>query len=368
MTGIEPLRITLLNTLPIWGGGERWILDTARGLAERDHEIRVVASVGGELLRKTRAEGLPVDPMPPRGLDRLRAVRGIRRRELTHSPLVLLANTGRDVRLATAIRPRGRVALVFNRQLDRPLGGGLVRRLTFRHLDLVIANSDATRCTMRRSLSWLPEDRVVTVYNAFDAERFRRFAGRDVRAELGLAEDALVIGVVARLARQKGHEILFRAFPRIREAIPGAVLLLVGSGGLEQRLRDLARDLGIADACRFVGHADPVQPFYQASDLVAIPSLFEGFCYTAVEAQALGKPVVASRVSSLPEVVGEGDSGLLVPPHDPEALGEGIIALGRNPEHREKLGRGGRRMVERFSPARVYGELEDQLSRVLPKV
>jgi len=276
-----------------------------------------------------------------------------------------VALTGRDARLAGVLRPRGgEPGIVLSRHLARELDLRLLRRWTLRHLDLVVANSRATEAAMRRSLPWLAEDRIVTVYNPFDAEAFRAHSPGDVRRQQGIPADAPVIGIVGRLDRGKGHEVLLRAMPRILAGRPGTVLLVVGEGPEGERLAALARALGIESSCRFLGHVEPVQPCYEASDVVAVPSFREGFCYTAVEAQALGRPLVASRAGSLPEVMAEGRSGLLVPPGEPEPLAAALLELLGDEARRRAMGRDGAAFVERFAPSGIYDELERQFRRV----
>jgi glycosyltransferase involved in cell wall biosynthesis len=102
-----------------------------------------------------------------------------------------------------------------------------------------------------------------------------------------------------------------------------------------------------------------VPAYYAAADVVAVPSLFEGFCYAAVESALMGKPVVAARVSSLPEVVRDGETGFLVPGEDPAALAGRLLLLARDPALARRLGARGREWAgERFAPAAIYPRLE----------
>ncbi|MEE8580869.1 MAG: glycosyltransferase [Myxococcota bacterium] len=353
------MNLIFLNSIPIWGGGERWTLDAAEAFARRGHQVRVIAARRGVLRERVARAGLPHLDLPDSFWSRLRFPARLRRELRSDGPDILVALTGRDLRLAARLRVDPRATrLVFARQLDRPLRGGPLRRYGFREVDLVIANSDGTRATLARSLPWLPDHRLVRVYNAFDRERFLRYPPREVRSELGIPERALVVGILARLVEQKAHRVLLRAMLQVRAALPAAMLMVVGDGELAEALRANAREIGLEEACRFTGWVDPVQPYYASCDIIAIPSRFEGFCFAAVEAQAMGKPVVASRASSLPEVLADGESAFLVPVGDSTALADRIIQLGREPALRQRMGQAGRRFIDKFSGARIHAQLE----------
>jgi glycosyltransferase involved in cell wall biosynthesis len=356
------VRLTLINTIPLWGGGELWTLDTALALRERGHDVVVMAVEGGALLDRVRDAGLETLCLPRSIWKQRGFIRSFRLREQGAPSDVLLGFSGRDARLAARLSGgSGRTLIALSRQLDQPLKNSVLRRIGFRNLDLIIANSDATGRTMATSLPWFPPENIVRVYNAFDAGAFRTYEPRPIREELGIPGNAYLIGLFGRLTPQKGHVVMFEAMPRILEAVPEAELLIVGGGDLEQELRSLAGKLGIQGACRFIGHVDRVQPYMAATDVVVIPSWFEGFCFGAVEAQALEKPVVASRASSLVEVIQDGESGVLVRAGDSAAFAKEVIRLAGDEPSRRKMGLAGREYVKRFSASATY----DLLSRIL---
>jgi glycosyltransferase involved in cell wall biosynthesis len=149
-----------------------------------------------------------------------------------------------------------------------------------------------------------------------------------------------------RLDRLKGFDVLVRAF----EALPDARLVLVGAGAEEQHLQALAAGAGLRDRIHFVGWSDDVRRYLRAADVVAVPSRLEALGLVAVEAMLAGRPVVASRVGGLPEVVVPDTTGLLVPPDDPPALAAALRELLDDPARRELLGSQARaRALEHFS-------------------
>jgi len=169
-----------------------------------------------------------------------------------------------------------------------------------------------------------------------------------VQEELGIPPDAPLAGIIARLIPQKGHTYLLTAFAKVIEALPEARLLVVGDGYLRGDLERQARELRITRRVTFTGWRDDIPRIMADLNLLILPSLWEGFGLVLLEAMMMGKPVVASRVSAIPEIVEDGVTGLLVPPRDPEALAEAIIALLQDRERAEAMGQAGRERVERY--------------------
>ncbi len=191
---------------------------------------------------------------------------------------------------------------------------------------------------------------------------------RDVRAELGLGADQPIVGAVATLRPQKALEVLLRAVPLLREEVPSAVVLVVGGGdgGPEEgRLHALAAELGLGEGLRFLGERSDVPDLVAAFDVAALSSDFEGSPLSVMEYMEAGKPVVATRVGGLPDLVEEGVSGLLVDPQDPGALAAALAEVLRDPERAARMGEAGRvRRRETFSieaTARAVGELYEEL-------
>ena len=360
---MHSLRLLFLNTLRLWGGGELWTLNTLRDLSARGHQVSLLAAEDGALIERAAGAGIETISWPGTWSARAARLRAVRRSLRGRSFRALVGVTGTDARLAGRLRPSGSdTSVIFSRHLDKPLSLPALRRFTFRHLDLIIANSDSTRRTTGKSLSWFPGDRIRTIYNPFDADAFSRHAPGDRRKELGFTGDEFVVGAVGRLTAQKGIDVLIQAFSRVTAEHPKARLLIVGSGSLQDELREQVRSAGLESVSRFTGHVEDVQPYYRSCDLIAVPSRFEGFCYTAVEAQALGRPVVASRVSSLPEVMEDGSAGYLVPGEDPQALAQKILLLASDADQRRRMGEAGMGAVARFAPGAIYESWEEALS------
>lgn len=338
------MRILLVNTSPDWGGGEAWALATATALRRRGHEVGIAAAQRGVLATRARDAGVFVADVPCSPLGRWAATGRLRSWIAGQAPDVAIANAGPDVRRMAWLLRGSNTARILRRGLDRPLQSDPWHRAQYRRLDALLANSAATRRTVLASCTAVAPERVGIVYNGLDTEAFTKFAPFDVRRPLAIPSDALVVGIVGRLTRQKAHAVAFAAFQQVQAALPQAHLLVVGGGEDEAALRAQAQSLGIAP--HFTGEVHPVQPYYAACDVIVVPSWFEGFCYVAAEAQLLQRPVVASHASSLPEIVVEGATGLLVPPGDAAAFAAAILQLGSDPERRAEMGKRGRAHVQ----------------------
>lgn len=333
------MKVGFLNTNPDWGGGERWFLDASASLSARGHAV----------IRY----GRPGTPLFRRWGDAARSVSALGAADAADLD-VLLCNSGRELRQALRVLPGAPgPRLVLRRGLDRPLRDNWIRRRSWRRLSAILVNSEATGATVRGSLPWFPGERVHRIYNPVTLD--------------GVADEPRSgpyrLGIVGRLVGQKGHDVLLEALPLLGEL--DWTLTVAGDGALADELRERARRLGVDGRCRFLGEVRAVAAVYAALDLVVIPSRYEGFCFVAAEAALAGRPVVASRVSSLPEVVVDGETGVLVPPEDPPALAAAILERARDPEGSRAMGEAGRRRArERFDPATLVGELEAFLARV----
>jgi len=192
--------------------------------------------------------------------------------------------------------------------------------------------------------------RFAIIPNGVDLSRFASPTRCAFRSEFGVPEGAPLLGVVARLEPEKGHRVLIEAMPAILRAAPDTRLAVVGEGSEAESLAARADSLGVADRVLFTGRRDDVAALTADLTLAVLPSSREAQGISILEAMARRKPVVATAVGGIPEVVADGVSGLLVPPEDPSALAHALIRLARSPSLRQRLGDAGYEIVaERFS-------------------
>ena len=220
-------------------------------------------------------------------------------------------------------------------------------RLSAHRLDRIVAISDAVADYLREQAA-LPDEKVVRIHYGIDPSPFQPDLLPPSRRPEGDPLRRPTIGVVARLAPQKGHRVLFDALPAVRAAVPGVYARIVGHEELSTaaELHAYAAGRGVDDIVGFEGFRPAVEVMADM-DLFVLPSLWEGFGLVLLEAMAAGRPIVASAVGPIPEIVVDGVTGLLVPPGDPAALAEAIVKLLRDSELAAAFGRAGRARVER---------------------
>jgi glycosyltransferase involved in cell wall biosynthesis len=220
-------------------------------------------------------------------------------------------------------------------------------RLTRNLPDRIICVSDAVKevVTAREKVR---DDRVVVIRNGVENLPENGEASGNLRKELGIGEDVLVVGMVANFNRSvKGVSLFLDAVPQIVEQVPNARFLLLGRGKEEGELKDKARSMGIDRYIIFAGYRPDIHRYYAIMDVSALTSFSEGLSITLLESMRCGLPVVATRVGGNPEVVIDGETGYLVPPGDVSAFATRAVMLLLDQGLRKRMGEEGRRRVER---------------------
>jgi glycosyltransferase involved in cell wall biosynthesis len=195
------------------------------------------------------------------------------------------------------------------------------------------------------------------IYNGVDLSRYENQEPCcTLPEEYGMEPGSQIVGAVARLEPEKGHPTLLEAWPAVLRSVPDAYLLIVGEGSRREALEALTRDLRIAHRVVFTGRRDDVPAVTAALDVAVLPSYREAQGLSILEALALSRPVVASNVGGIPEMITDGVNGLLVPPHDPDALATAIVRLLQDHPLADTLGRAGHDMVhDRFDITVMVG-------------
>jgi glycosyltransferase involved in cell wall biosynthesis len=201
---------------------------------------------------------------------------------------------------------------------------------------------------------------VSLIYNGVDLQRYNHQQPCcTLHEDYAIPEESPIVGVVARLEAEKGHRTLLQAWPRVLAAHPEAWLLVVGEGSERDALEAEASDLDITNRVVFTGRREDVPAVTAALDVAVLPSYREAQGLSVLEAMALSRPVVASRVGGIPEMIEDGVTGLLVPPNDPVALGGAISRLLSDHPFADMIARRGHDLVhDRFCVEMMVAAVE----------
>ena len=245
----------------------------------------------------------------------------------------------------------------------------LLYRLASHKVSGFIAVSDMVREAMVRQIGAI-QDRITVICNGVDVKRYEQEVDTQaVRQRLGLSADACLITTVGTLKEQKGHCYLIDAAYEIVPQHPEWYFLLVGDGGLRDRLRAQVRELGLSENVHFLGNRHDVPELLAASDLFVLPSLWEGLPMALIEAMAASKAVVATAVSGTVQAVVPDETGLLVPPGNSRLLAQAIEQCLTDPVGIQVMGAAGKRRVEEgFSAHKQAVEHLELYHRVLSSV
>ena len=193
----------------------------------------------------------------------------------------------------------------------------------------------------------IPERKFHLIYNAVDSARFDIPESKDeIRRRYGLSGKDFVVGTVGSLIPKKGHRFLIEACSDLVKSIPDIKLLIIGEGESREALERLVRSVGISQRVRFLGPRKEVPEIVKMMDLFVLPSLQEGFPRTLLEAMYMGLPVCASNISGIPEIIRNGQNGLMFEPADPSGISRQIFSLCSDAGFRKNLGSNARKTVE----------------------
>ena len=365
-------RRTILHTESSrgWGGQERRILAEAQTLKARGHTLLLACHPESQLYLRAAQAGLAVHSLPFGGRGNISAF--FRLRELLRQAKVEVLNThsSLDSWVGTLAWKslRHRPLLLRTRHLSTPVSTHYPTRWLYHRPAAVITTSEAIKTLLQSRLK-VPEDRLVSIPTGIDLREFApQPPDQTRRAALGFPPRTFLFGTVAVLRSWKGHLHLLEATKLLLDQGAAVGLLLVGDGPyrpvIEQRLTELA----LHPHVRLVGYQEDVASWLSLMDAFVFPSYAnEGVPQAVVQALAMGKPVVATHIGGLPEVIIPGRTGILTPPQDPRTLAQAMGDLLHSPEKARRFGEQGRRLVAaRYSLDHMAAALEHLYDSLSP--
>ena len=347
------------------GGAQESLYGLASGLDRSRFDVSVVSLSGGSSIRRLQRAGITTmvieEPDDAIAVGALAAHLARVQPDVIHNHMYRAEVVGTKAALALELAGYPRPYVVSTVHSSRVRGTedrDVLRHLT-PSMDRLIAVSKAIVHKIEE------EGRTGTsvslVYNGVDLERYdHQEPCCTLREEYGMEPGAHIVGVVARLEAEKGHRTLLDAWPAVLRACPDAYLLVVGEGSHEDDLKRQASDLRIGHRVIFTGRREDMPAVTAALDVAVLPSYREAQGLSVLEAMALSRPVVASNVGGIPEMIEHGVSGLLVPPRDPDALAAAIVRLLEDHQLADMIARTGHDLVRsRFGIEQMVSAIED---------
>ncbi|NOZ22679.1 MAG: glycosyltransferase [Planctomycetes bacterium] len=356
------LNIVQVNQTSGTGGSERTAFALATSLDRKLFNVIACALDGSGAMRREYAEaGMPFHDMKKRkGIDislipRLRRLIVECRADVVHTH-----DYGAVSYCFFATRMLPDTSLIHTNQCllgvyARPKQAKLLRWVLPR-VDALVSVSENVRQDYLQHAPASREMRVI--YNAVDLPRFQvKLSVREARSRLGLSPNDFVVGCVGNLRPEKGQDMLLRAFRKVLDGAPDAHLVLVGGGECFEKWQRLADELELGGRAHFLGIRHDVPQIMRVLDVYCLCSLCEGMPVSILEAMAAGKTIVATDVPGTNEAVENGKNGILVPPHDSDALSAALLHLYEHPRIARSLALAGRRKAEEeYSLKRIVNE------------
>lgn len=320
-----------------WGGQERRIFTEMLGMRQRGHRLILAARPTCALARQAAAAGIPVEFVPFAGKFHWPSIAQLRRLIQREGVQVVNTHSGIDSWVGAFAARLAGVKLVRTRHLNLPLHRTWYNFVHFM-AHRIVTCGEAMRRTLIETHGFPPEQ-LVSIPTGIDFSTFVPKRERAaVRAELGIAPEAFMVLMAAVIRGVKRHEVAIRAFAQFRQARPDAKLVLAGDGPMRIDMERLCAELKVTDAVLFLGHRDDVPDLMQAADALVLTSDSEGVPQAVTQALGLGVPVVATAVGGVPELVIDGQTGLLAPKERPDCVAEGLARLAADPALAARLG------------------------------
>jgi glycosyltransferase involved in cell wall biosynthesis len=343
----KPLRVLFLTTSMPIGGAETLLVNLVRRMDRRRFAPEIVCLKEKGPLGEELAAEMPVHSELLQSKFDLRVLPRLwKLMRRPRADAVITVGAGDKMfwgRLAAKFAGVPVVASALH-STGWPDGVGRLNRLLTRWTDAFIGVADAHAQHLVANERF-PAEKVHTIYNGVDYDRFAPQDAATVRKELGIAEDAPVVGILAALRPEKNHELFLQGARQILEKFPTAQFLIVGDGPRRAELETVAANLGVTNATHFLGSRSDVPALLAACDIVSLTSHNEAAPVSILEALSTGVPVVSANVGSVKETVIPDETGRLFPAGDADAYARNVIELLADPAARRRMGAEGRQQV-----------------------
>jgi len=366
--------IHIIGTMDI-GGAENYLFNLLSALDLRIYDIEVYYLVGkGGIAHKLSTLGIPCQSLITKGqrdflqIPHLVSLFRKKRPDIVHTH-VHAANYWIAIACKLA-----KVSVLIESIHDQHIHSAkklylirILEKINSRLVDQIIAVSEGVRAHIINELGVDPK-KTMTLHNGIRTKYVAK-AKPLTRKTFGITNDSFLVGCVANLIpTKKGYEYLLPAFAELKDEIPHAKLLIIGDGPLRELMIKLTRELNIENDVQLLGHRDDVFQILPLFDVFVLASLFEGLPMVLLEAMFFRKPIVATGVGGIPELVRDKTTGLLVPPANKEALGKAILELYHNKSLMKEVSQNAHALVvEHFTIEKIAGQVHDLYTKLLNK-
>ena len=353
------MNILFLNSLgrKKWGGGEKWMINAASGLAMRGHKVFIATRKGSLIEQKAKIRGLEIIHFSFfTDLD-FHKITGLQKILKNHTINVLVCCQNKDVKIGgKAARMIGTPA-IFARQGVQNLSNKqrYVKPFT-QYIDGIITNTASIKSTYE-SFGWFPDNFIHVVYNGVKITANTQQI--NLRDKFGIPPEASVIASAGRLDYQKGFDLLITVAEKSKRLGLNWYFLVAGQGKLKNKLDTLAKEMKVEERFKLIGFYDDIEGFIKSADVFVLPSRYEGMPNVVLEAMSLGKACVVTRVNGAAELIEHNKSGILVDWENPEVLFAGIKEVLTDDQLKTKLEQQAlKRVSQNFTLDKMIDQLE----------
>ena len=356
------MQVLFLNSIgkKKWGGGEKWMLMAATGLAAKGHNVLIGCAAKSIIEKNALAQGLKTVKLSFSSdfdlLGFLRLIQVLKKHKITH--LICGQNKDSKIGAIAALRVKG-VAVIARHGLQLIQKKWKYKYIFTHLLDGIITNSHTIK-TEYDSYGWFSDDFVEVIFNGFNSPN--KVETIDLKEKFNLPSNALTIVSAGRLAKQKGFDVLIEAAEIAQKENKPWYFIIAGKGKLEKRLNRLVADKNLEKSVFFPGFIKNVLSYVQAADLFVLPSFYEGMPNAVMEAMGLGKCCVVTSVNGNNELITHMKDGLLIEPGNAELLYKSINKVASDKPLRDSIGKEASVKIEAlFSEDLMIDKLEEFL-------
>jgi glycosyltransferase involved in cell wall biosynthesis len=349
-----------------WRGGQRQSLFLAKELQKNSYPFKFYVQPGSPLHTKALEVDLPVIPLKMRSETDALAILRLASCMKRHRCQLVHCHDAHSVAVGSAAASLAKVPLrVISRNVDFPIKKNFLSQLKYtKNIDVIIAVSQGIKKVLVDG--GIDSALIKVIPDGIDYSPFDEAVASDyLRRELNFGRDDFLVGIVAHLADHKGHKYLIRATEILKVKAPQIRVIIVGEGPLRMELDKLVKQTHVEDIVFFLGFREDVPQILASLDLFVLSSYLEGMGSSILDAMASRLPVVATRTGGIPEVVVNGETGLLVPPKSPTALAKAILRIYGDRELGRRLGQKGYEVVhQKFSTEAMAAKVILEYKRI----